>query len=249
MSKRKPGQWWDKSWSVVTGCTPAGAGCDHCWARALVRRFPAAHGVQFMADCDGPDPAIPFGQVLCHPVRLGIPGRTSRPTVWAVSLLGDLFHPDVPDEFIGDAVIGAAAYGHHRFVFCTKRWHRAAALLIHNSQPGGQMPPARQWNANCIIMASVWDQDSTNAACAALADVQTRWGLGMEPLLGPVDFRLTVTNKIGSSLPAWVIVGAENGPGKRPCDPAWIASIEQQCRNAGVPCWRKAADGPKEVPW
>jgi protein gp37 len=41
--ERDPGQWWSEAWSPVTGCTPAGAGCDHCWARAMVRRFPALH--------------------------------------------------------------------------------------------------------------------------------------------------------------------------------------------------------------
>lgn len=240
MSKRKPGQWWDKSWSVVTGCSwPPGEtpeGCRNCWARSLVRRFPAAHAG------DG----ISFGHVSWHPDRLDIPLRTRKSTTWAVSLMGDLFHPDVPSDFIREVLrFTVMAERPHRYVILTKRWHRAADEL-------------RAWDArwpdlehpwrSSILLASTWDQESTAAACEEL-HLPMPWGLHIEPLLGPVDMGKTVTNRIGATMPSWIVVGPENGPGKRPCDPRWIESIERQCHAARVPVWRKDNEGPKEVPW
>ena len=239
-----------------------------------MRRFPAAHGVRFLADCDGPDPAIPFGQVLCHPDRLDIPSRTRKPTVWAVSLLGDLFHDDVPRHFVRSVLDAAVcanmidqplrawdeAGPRHWFVLLTKRYERAAAEIRQwELKSPGHVGPFR---LSIVLLASAWDQDSTDAACAALADLPVRWGLHMEPLLGPVDLErwLSIWDRHGepsgprcrpdgSPLLSWIVVGPETGPGKRPCDPAWIERIEHQCREAGVACWRKLADGPKEVPW
>lgn len=252
MSKRKPGQWWDRSWSVVTGCSwPEGQvpeGCRNCWARALARRFPAAHGTDpslgqtegYQRVIAGESVAADFGTVLCHPDRLDIPLRVRKSTTWAVSLMGDLFHPDVPSHFIRDVLrVPHLTAQSHRYVVLTKRWDRVQTVWDYAQYP----------LVDTIILASVWDQTSTDAACAEFADLPLRWGLHMEPLLGPVDMAKTVTNRIGATMPSWIVVGPENGPGKRPCDPQWIESIEGQCHAARMPVWRKDNEGPKEVPW
>jgi protein gp37 len=176
MSK-KPGEWWDKSWSVVTGCTPAGEGCAHCWAAGLVKRFPAAHGRD---PFPGHGDSAPFSTVVCHPSRLDIPLKRRKPTVFAVSLLGDLFHEQVPIDFAWEVFRTMGDARKHTFVVLTKRWGMASMFLGGSLVP----PPAK----NIILMASVWDQKSTDAACKALSQLRgVRWGLHMEPLLGPVN--------------------------------------------------------------
>lgn len=267
---RKPGQWWDKSWSVVTGCSwPDGEepeGCRRCWARSLVRRFPAAHD-GLSAPMEPHQRTVEFGTVLCHPDRLDEPLRHRKPTIYAVSLLGDLFHPDVPSEFILRAWMIMRDKEQHRFAGLTKRWDRAENLICHWLLPAEGLArlPVRsvpqKHPGNIILLASVWDQASTDAACAAFQGLPIQWGLHMEPLIGHVDLErwLSVCDSHGepsgprcrpdgSALLSWIVVGPENGPGKRPCDPKWIEIIEAQCHEAGVPVWRKASDGPKEVP-
>ena len=251
--ERDPGQWWDKSWSVVTGCTPAGAGCDHCWARSLVTRFPVAHN------------GANFGNVRCWPERLDEPLRRRKPTVYAVSLLGDLFHRDMPRGFLVH-VFNAMLDGKslkHRFVLLTKRPALAADFIAR--------PPYNLGN-RILLLASCWDQPSTDAACAALSAVPgLRWGMHLEPLLAAVDLEMPFgwpEENANATRPVWVVVGGENGPGARPMDPQWAVSLRDQCRAAGVPFWFKGwgtsrlnaaaarddrlrleADTSREVPW
>jgi len=251
MSKHKPGEWWDKSWNVVSGCTPAGEGCKHCWARAMVRRFGHLHGGVVGK------PSKPWGQVFCHPDRLDQPLRRKKPTTYAVSLLGDLFHDQVPDEFIRQVGEVMICVPRHQYVLLTKRWDRAVWILSpwwSNYRPSAPGP--------FTLMASVSTQAETDTACSALSRYPGRWGLHMEPLIEEV----VVANPWGDyrtgrydPLPSWVVVGGENGPGARRCDSDWIHDIADQCRIAGVPFWFKGwgaksnpqplAPLPREVPW
>jgi len=262
----KPGDWWDKSWSIVTGCSwPEGAmppACEHCWARGMLRRFSSL----------GHPNAVTW-----HPGRLDAPLRRRKPTVWAVSLLGDLFHPDVPRDFRRAVWRTMTAAPQHHYVLLTKRWRTAARELRDEGLPTG-----------AILMASAWDQRSVSDAAAALAPLGIRWGLHLEPLLGPVnlDFVAGMLDGcpgqynylsgdwwpalgdaaaeaegrvwIGES-PAWIVVGGENGPGARPMDPDWARQLREECVSAGVPFWLKCLgrgrgrilDGRtwEETPW
>jgi len=247
VTTRKPGDWWDKSWSVVSGCTPVGAGCDNCWAAALVKRFPVAHdgALPIRVEPHGPVtvPASDFSTVITHPDRLGIPLRARKPRVYAVSLLGDLFHEQVPERFIRDVLDPIAVCNQkqmrHRFVLLTKRYERAVDAMA----VWGVKSPAYLSNlaADMILLASVWDQASTDAACAAFSQLPAgiRWGLHCEPLLSAVDMRKTVTNRIGASMPRWIVCGGETGPKARPMHPDWVRGIRDQCQAAGVPFWFK----------
>lgn len=211
MSDNSIGRWWDKSWTLVEGCTwPAGTmppACARCWARAMAKRF---HKDQLSA-------------VEIREDRLGIPEKTRKPTVFACQIsYGDLFHPSVPRRFIVAVVAAAAASPRHTFVFLTKRPHRVQWLRDN--------PP------NVFIVASVWDQQSTNEACEAFQALPSalRWGLHMEPLLERVDLAQTATNRMGASMPSWIAVGGESGPGARPMDERWVVELRDRCRAAGV---------------
>ena len=166
----------------VTGCTPVGAGCDHCHTMArLRRRLPGLRG-------PGSQDVLAT-TVICHPERLAIPERVRAPSVWLVSMMGDVFHNDVPSDFI-EAIHGVAEdCPQHTFCWLTKRWDRAGDFLREWPQP-----------RNVIVMGSVWDQSSCDEACDALKECE-RWGLHYEPMLGPI-YRLTVR-------PHWIVAGGE----------------------------------------
>ena len=201
------GRWWDRSWTLVAGCTwesgempPA---CEHCWARGMATRF---------------SPEI-LGGVHVVEANLEMPATIKRPSIIACQIhYGDLFHPDVPDLFIQRALDTAREIERHRFVFLTKRSKRAAKFEI--SAP------------NTMLVASVWDQPSAERAVDNLA-VTERWGLHIEPMLGPVDLnRMAI-------LPDWVAVGGESGRNARPLLPGWALQIEEFCDMRRVPFFFK----------
>ena len=95
----------DETWSPTTGCTPVSAGCAHCWAKEMARRFPQAHArMELRVGFGRGAPArpllpVPFSAVVCHEDRLDIPLHWRKPRVVLVPSMGDLGHEDVPDEF------------------------------------------------------------------------------------------------------------------------------------------------------
>jgi protein gp37 len=117
--------WTDSTWNPVTGCTPAGEGCAHCYAARLAKRLPAVHG--------GIEPIhnwiVPFSKVICHPERLAIPLHWRKPRAIMCPSMGDLFHEDVPDEFIDLVFTRIALCPQHTFVVLTKRVKRMSRFL------------------------------------------------------------------------------------------------------------------------
>lgn len=104
------GRYWDKPWSLVDGCTPCSPGCEHCWSMAMGKRFHK-----------WPE------KVTIRPDRLDIPLRTRKPTVF--SLWNDLFHEDVPDEFIDRVFDQIWLASQHTFLILTKRPERLVAYI------------------------------------------------------------------------------------------------------------------------
>lgn len=111
MSDRTTIEWCDTSWSAVTGCSPVSEGCERCWAQAYLRRFKRGTEVRF------------------HPDKLEQPLRWKKPRVIAVCLMGDLFHEDVPFEFIDKVFAVMVACPQHFFLVLTKRPQRTAEYL------------------------------------------------------------------------------------------------------------------------
>lgn len=237
MAPKKPGQWWDRSWTLVGGCQwskadgPMPRECDHCWARSMARRF---------------RPEVLDGVTLLRD-RLGIPMAHRRPTLYACQIsYGDLFQASVPPSFVQAALVTAsqAARLHgHKFVFLTKRPPRAVDLLrewevmrvTYSEGATGALP------SSILIVASAGCQTTADAACEAFAALPrgTRWGLHLEPLIDAVDLRWALGDSYGGQRPSWVAVGAENGPGARAMDLDWARTVRDQCVAAGVPFWLK----------
>lgn len=248
MSKNKPGDWWDASWSVVSGCSwPAGktpAACENCWASALAKRFPVAHGgVEYDREYPPNKLTTPWSTIICHEDRLDIPLKRKKPTIYACSLMGDLFHPDVPDKFIFKVFTTVQMSSNkHQFVYLTKRYKRATELISIWHQTG--------WYDNQIMMASVWDQDSCDDACKAFSRLHCKWGLHVEPMLDSVSLEASIVRALNtkhwpekSYFPSWVVVGGETGQRARPMHSDWILAICSECVIRGIPFWFKSHGG------
>lgn len=232
------------------------------------------------------NPVRGTGDVLCVPEKLEEPLRWRKPRRVFVNSMSDLFHEDLPDEFIA-AVFGVmAACPQHTFQVLTKRpgwaveWFRWIGGLADRERPiagapsrvraclsaafdtlGGERSIAlahrsqldNSWRQedereawplpNVWIGVSVEDQQRAEERIPLLLQIPAvvRF-LSCEPLLGPIDFgRCKAWDVFDSFLTGigWVIVGGESGTGARPCHLAWVRSIVDQCRAAGVPCFVK----------
>lgn len=290
MGKKRLSKYWDKPLKWVEGCTPVSAGCVHCWsagqdARFHTRKLPYHPGgmseagelVNKASWWNGKEHinTCAFnGRILCRPDRLSIPSRTRKPTVFSV--WNDLFHEDVPESFISDALLKMRENGRHHYLVLTKRAERMADMLSR-IQPGGYYP--RKYPSSIWFGTSAENQAALDERLPHLLRVPGNRFLSLEPLLGPIDgekylvscegcgnqgsdnYMVDYDKQLCRACPKgrespsihWVVVGAETGPHKRPCDPAWINDIVRQCKEANVPVWVKTAPPGAEVvrqlPW
>lgn len=210
MGDRSQIEWTDATWNPVTGCTKVSPGCDHCYAMRIATRFAGT-------------PAYPRGfGVTLHPGRLDRPIRWKRPRRIFVNSMSDLFHSDIPDEYIVRVWDVMANAPQHVYQVLTKRHGRMRSLVASG---------ALRTLPNVWLGVSVEDQKRAELRIPALlgAPASVRF-LSCEPLLGPVNLHLGDTPGID-----WVIVGGESGPGARPMQPDWARSLRDQCGAAGVP--------------
>lgn len=208
-------EWTNATWNPVTGCTKISPGCKHCYAERM------AHRLQSMSQ---PNYANGF-KVTLHEHMLERPLGWKQPLLIFVNSMSDLFHDDVPLDFIQRVfeVMGRADW--HRFQILTKRSERL--LAVQNQLA---------WPDNVWMGVSV-----ENEAYQFRIDNLRHTGarvkfLSLEPLLGPLpSLDLTGID--------WVIVGGESGPGARPMAAEWVLDIRQQCLRAGVPFFFKQWGG------
>jgi len=245
-----------RTWNPVTGCTKVSPGCDHCYAEGIARRFAGSK-------------AFPRGfDVTLHPERLDAPLRWRKPSVVFVNSMSDLFHADVPDEFIARVWAVMAATPQHTYQVLTKRHGRMRSLLASTEF---DLAVATAWEqlgsvAGSLLadhsppypLPNVWlgvsAEDQQRADLRIPALLQTPAAVrfvSAEPLLGPIDLDQYLHHQWGERWPReelhWVIVGGESGPGARLMDPAWGRSLVEQCQAADVAVFVKqlgSAHGP-----
>ena len=200
-------EWTDATWNPVTGCNKISPGCKHCYAERLSKRLKATGMAKYRNGFT----------VTLHPDTLEIPLRWRKPRSIFVNSMSDLFHAEVPDEYIADVFdVMARAYW-HRFQVLTKRPERVADL---NSQLTW---PDQVWLGVSVESAAY----AHRIELLRETDAQIKF-LSLEPLLGP----LPNLNLAGID---WVIVGGESGPGAREMKANWARDIRDQCVTAGVP--------------
>ena len=197
-------EWTQSTWNPLTGCTKVSPGCAHCYAERLAVRLRAM---------GQPNYAKGF-KLSIHRGALHLPLRWKKPQVIFVNSMSDLFHRDVPVEFILKAfdVMGLAKW--HQFQVLTKRSERL--LELH---------PIIPWKPNIWMGVSVENEDYSFRIEHLRRTGAFLKFLSLEPLLGPLpDLDLTGID--------WVIVGGESGPRARPVNPRWVVDIRDQCVNA-----------------
>lgn len=211
-------EWTNATWNPVTGCTKVSPGCKHCYAERM------AHRLQAMGQ---PNYAKGF-ELTMHEHMLERPLAWKKPMLIFVNSMSDLFHANVPLEFIQRVFDVMQRASWHCFQVLTKRSDR---LLELDAQ--------LKWPRNVWMGVSV-----ENESYQFRVDNLRRTGaqvkfLSLEPLLGPLQ-------ALDLSGIDWVIVGGESGPGARPMSAKWVIDIRQQCLKAGVPFFFKQWGGVKK---
>lgn len=208
-------EWTDATWNPVTGCTKISPGCKHCYAERLSARLQAMGNARYRRGFE----------VTLHLDQLRLPLTWRKPRRIFVNSMSDLFHDEVPADFITQLFEVMAQASWHTFQVLTKRSERLRELA-----------PLLPWPPNVWQGVSVENaQYLQRVHDLRLVPAAVRF-LSVEPLLGPIP-----------TLPLdgidWVIVGGESGPHHRPMDLAWVRTIRDRCIDARVPFFFKQWGG------
>jgi len=224
MPNVETGKYWDASWNPITGCTPEFDCWQRCWARAMSKRFPAMTGGDF-------EPRF-------HPDRLEkLPGGKGK--VVAVNWLGDML---AFPGWHGPMHVLAKMINNpqHHWLLLTKRVRSLIDLDTCYRMLCDVPVPPHVWFG---ISASSQSDLRMRLNPLLYFNASSRW-LSLEPLLEPVSLNDAMDDWWESAnAPKWVVVGSEQGPGARKCDPDWIRRIRDECVAVGVPLWVKQING------
>jgi protein gp37 len=211
-------EWTEATWNPVTGCTKISAGCKNCYAERLAKRL------QLM----GNDRYRNGFRLTLHEEVIGLPKSWRSGRMIFVNSMSDLFHRDVPLDFIQRVFATMQECPQHVFQILTKRSSRLRELSSH-----------LDWPSNVWMGVSVEDSrvlsriDDLRSVPAAVRF------LSCEPLIGS----LKEINLRGIH---WVIVGGESGYGARPMKVEWIREIFSACRKLRIPFFFKQWGGVRK---
>lgn len=200
-------EWTERTWNPTTGCTKVSPGCKHCYAEVMARRLQAMGA-----------PGYERGfRLSLHPQRLEEPLRRKRATTYFVNSMSDLFHKQVPDEFLDRIFDVMRATPQHTYQVLTKRAERLPDYFASRACPD-----------NVWLGVSVETKRHGVPRIDFLRQVPARIRfLSVEPLLED----LGALNLEGIH---WVIVGGESGHGARPMRSEWAENVKRQCEAADV---------------
>jgi len=220
-------EWTDETWNPITGCTPISEGCRNCYARRMAHRL--------RGRCGYPKDD-PF-RVTLHRDKVYDPHGWRKPRLVFVCSMGDLFHKDVPLDWI-EAVWSAMVVAEaHVFQVLTKRPARMLEFVtswIDHMRAGSKAPVKNIW-----LGVTAENQARADERIPILLKIPAAVRfVSIEPMLEPVELRSWV-GKGDMPYLDWVIVGAETGPGKRPMKTEWALDVKRQCEAAGVPFFFK----------
>lgn len=211
-------EWTENTWNPVTGCTKVSDGCKNCYAATLAKRLKLMGNRKYVNGFE----------VTLHEDCLEMPLHWKKPSLIFVNSMSDLFHEDVPIEYIQKvfAVMNKASW--HTFQVLTKRADRLSAL-------SGEL----NWTPN-IWQGVTVESDKYRDRIDALRQVGARVRfISFEPLIDDVGkLDLTDVN--------WAIVGGESGSQARPMELEWILSIKEQCERQNVTFYFKQWGGPNK---
>lgn len=206
--------WADYVWNPVTGCNPVSEGCQSCYARRMAYRLRGRCGYQ---------QDNPF-KVTLHSERLEEPLRWKKPKRIFVCSMGDLFHEEVPYEFIAKVWEVMCNARQHTFIVLTKRPHRMEDFLSHL----GWYVHDREINPMEAVLDEGGKYICPNIWLGVTVENQER-----------AEERSLMKNCPETAID-WVIAGGETGPNTRPIHPDWVRNLRNQCQQAGVPFFFKS---------
>ena len=208
-------EWTETTWNPVTGCTKVSHGCKRCYAERMSSRLQAMGMAKYRNGF----------AVTVHPAILDQPLRWRKPRLVFVNSMSDLFHKNVPTEFVESVFDVMNEASRHTFQVLTKRPGRVLKLNRRLN-----------WTPNIWMGVSVESERWLDRVDHLRAtDAQTKF-LSLEPLLGSLS-SLDV-NGID-----WVITGGESGPGARPMEGDWVREIRDICVQHEVPFFFKQWGG------
>ncbi len=206
--------WTERTWNPVTGCTKYSAGCAHCYAETMAKRLQGMGQKRYENGF----------QLTLHPEALNEPMKVKDPSMFFVCSMADLFHEDVPDEFIDKVIQVIRDCPQHTFQLLTKRTERMYRYFVTRYVPRNAWIGTTVENANAVTRISKLSQIEG-------FENPLRF-LSCEPLLSDLG-------TLDLSGIDWVIVGGESGNQARPMKKEWVLNIKRQCEEQGVPFFFK----------
>lgn len=247
-------EWAHRVWNPVRGCSRVSKGCESCYAERMAHRFSGKgkpyEGLTVLTS-DGPRWT---GKIKLVKEAIEEPTKWKKPQRIFVNSMSDLFHKDVPFDFIYQIFETMMVCEEHSFLILTKRPERMAKVVKEVYEK-----MAIFYRKDLLPLKNVWlgvsceDQKTANDRIPLLLDTPAviRW-ISAEPLLGPIDLTNIIYDRlvaidalkglsgvpiphqeIGAKLD-WVVTGGESGHGARPMHPDWARSLRNQCVKAGT---------------
>lgn len=199
-------EWTETTWNPVTGCDKVSKGCKFCYAEVMAKRLKAMGNVRY-----------PNGfKLTLHKDKIDQPRKWRKGKMVFVNSMSDLFHKDVPLDFIKGVFKTMNETPQHTYQVLTKRSERLAEISSELTWT------ENIWMGVSIENEKVLDRMDDLKSCGA----DTKF-ISAEPLLGP----LSNMNLSGID---WVIVGGESGFTPRPIKKEWVVDIKDQCEVFGT---------------
>lgn len=211
-------EWTNATWNPVTGCSSISEGCSHCYARRMAKRLEAMRLYRYRNGF----------RVTTHYDIIDVPLHWRKPRSIFVNSMSDLFHEEVPLEFIERVFSTIELASWHVFQVLTKRAERLEKIAAK-----------LRWPGNLWIGVTVESQKHTDRIKKLSGVPAAVKFVSFEPLLGPIK-------QMDLSAVDWAIVGGESGPHSRKMDPEWARIIRDACIDLSVPFFFKQWGGPRK---
>lgn len=212
-------EWTDATWNPVAGCSVISPGCTNCYAMRMAARLEAM-GVDKYRGLTRKSGRryVWTGKIRCDQTALDAPRSWAKPRRIFVNSMSDLFHEEVPTNFVAQVWTVMAETPRHTYQILTKRPDRMLDVIVSQSLP--LLPNV--WLGTSVEDDHVLDRIDILRHVPAIVRF-----ISFEPLIGSVA---------GANLDGikWVIVGGESGPRARPMQPEWVDEIEILCQSTGA---------------
>lgn len=218
MSSNSGIEWTESTWNPLTGCTKISPGCQNCYAARMANRLCAMGHPHYKNNF----------KLTIHRESLLLPLSWKKPQLIFVNSMSDLFHEEVPLNFILDIfeVMNRATW--HKFQILTKR---AENLLKWDAY--------LNWSENIWMGVTVETSNYVTRIQALKKTSAINKFISFEPLLDTVG-------RVDLDGIDWVIVGGESGPGARIMEKSWVDQIKKASKKYRVPFFFKQWGGVRK---